>query len=144
MCQDVALKVDDGMVIIAVDADGSDGRIRRQQPGPKVATIDEVVAGSQFYIVQGPGPIQPAVLERMRASAGTGVSYTPEDVARYAEVGGTPPLDGGYTVFGEVVEGMEVVDAIAASDTPRQHGDAGPWADRPVQAVKVVVRPVVE
>ena len=78
------------------------------------------------------------------ASAGTGVSYTPEDVARYAEVGGTPPLDGGYTVFGEVVEGMEVVDAIAASDTPRQHGDAGPWADRPVQAVKVVVRPVVE
>jgi peptidyl-prolyl cis-trans isomerase B (cyclophilin B) len=101
-------------------------------------------SGSQFYIVQGPGPIQPAVLERMRASAGTGVSYTPEDVARYAEVGGTPPLDGGYTVFGEVVEGMEVVDAIAASDTPRQHGDAGPWADRPVEAVRVVVRPVVE
>jgi peptidyl-prolyl cis-trans isomerase B (cyclophilin B) len=98
-------------------------------------------SGSQFYIVQGQGPIPPALLERM-AAAGGGVSYTPEAVARYAEVGGTPALDGLYTVFGEVVEGMEVVDAIAQSDTPRQHGDSGPWADRPVERVWVLVRPV--
>jgi len=99
-------------------------------------------SGSQFYIVQGQGPIAPVMLERMVARAGTGVSYTPEAVARYSEIGGTPALDGGYTVFGEVVDGMDVGDAIAASDTPRQHGDAGPWADRPIEAVRVVVRPV--
>ncbi len=99
-------------------------------------------SGSQFYIVQGQGPIPPALLERMSRAAGGGVSYTPEAVARYAEVGGTPALDGSYTVFGEVVEGMEVVDAIAQADTPRQHGDGGPWADRPVERLWVVVKPV--
>jgi peptidyl-prolyl cis-trans isomerase B (cyclophilin B) len=99
-------------------------------------------SGSQFYVVQGQGPIPPALFQRMRASTGNAVSYTPEAMARYAEIGGTPALDGLYTVFGEVVEGMEVVDAIADSDTPRLHGDAGPWADRPVERVWVVVRPV--
>jgi peptidyl-prolyl cis-trans isomerase B (cyclophilin B) len=47
----------------------------------------------------------------------------------YATLGGTPFLDGDYTVFGEVVEGMEVIDKIAATQT-------GP-NDRPVEDVKM-------
>ena len=35
----------------------------------------------------------------------------------YTTVGGTPHLDGEYTVFGEVIEGMEIVDSIAEQET---------------------------
>jgi cyclophilin family peptidyl-prolyl cis-trans isomerase len=48
----------------------------------------------------------------------------------YKTVGGTPFLDGAYTVFGEVLEGMEVVDAIAATAT-----DA---TDKPVQDIRIL------
>jgi peptidyl-prolyl cis-trans isomerase B (cyclophilin B) len=99
-------------------------------------------SGSQFYIVQGFGPIAPTQLARMAGSMGSTHLHTPEQAARYAEVGGSPPLDGLYTVFGEVVEGMEVVDAIAAVATPRKQGMGGPWADRPLEPVWMVVRPV--
>ena len=47
----------------------------------------------------------------------------------YGTLGGTPFLDGDYTVFGEVVEGMEVIDKIAAVT-------CGP-NDRPVEDVKM-------
>ncbi len=40
--------------------------------------------------------------------------FTPAELEAYTEVGGAPHLDGSYTVFGEVVEGIEVVDKIAA------------------------------
>jgi len=51
--------------------------------------------------------------------------FTPEQVQDYTTVGGTPHLDGEYTVFGEVVEGMDVVDKIQqvetnASDRPQE------------------------
>jgi cyclophilin family peptidyl-prolyl cis-trans isomerase len=39
--------------------------------------------------------------------------FTPEEKAIYAQYGGSPHLDGNYTVFGEVVEGIEVIDKIA-------------------------------
>jgi len=42
-----------------------------------------------------------------------GVSYSTEDIKRYVEVGGVPQLDGDYTVFGEVVQGLEIIDLIA-------------------------------
>jgi len=48
----------------------------------------------------------------------------------YKTVGGTPFLDGAYTVFGEVLEGMEVVDAIA--------GTATDMTDKPVQDIRIV------
>ncbi|MDR3188196.1 MAG: peptidylprolyl isomerase [Prevotellaceae bacterium] len=57
-------------------------------------------------------------------------SYTPEQREAYKTVGGTPFLDGGYTVFGEVVEGLDVVDKIAAVETNA--------ADRPTQDVFIV------
>ena len=50
----------------------------------------------------------------------------------YLELGGTPFLDGEYTVFGQVVEGLEVIDSITAQETdPR---------DRPTRDIKMKIR----
>jgi len=73
-------------------------------------------SGSQFYIVQGK-PFTAAELDMVvqrNGRFGTPVSYTPEQVQAYSTVGGAPHLDGAYTVFGEVVEGLDVIDRIAA------------------------------
>lgn len=56
--------------------------------------------------------------------------FTPEQIAAYTTLGGTPHLDGEYTVFGEVTEGMDVVDKIQQVKTDRN--------DRPVEDVKIV------
>jgi peptidylprolyl isomerase len=55
--------------------------------------------------------------------------FTPEQVRAYTTVGGTPHLDNEYTVFGEVIEGLEVVDAIQKVITDRN--------DRPDEDVKI-------
>jgi cyclophilin family peptidyl-prolyl cis-trans isomerase len=82
-------------------------------------------SGSQFYIVQG-RPTSAQELQNMGMR--TGIRYTPEQAAVYAEVGGTPFLDMQYTVFGEVVKGLEVIDKIAAVRTAP--------GDRPIEDVK--------
>jgi peptidylprolyl isomerase len=43
-------------------------------------------------------------------------SFTPEQIKAYSTLGGAPHLDGGYTVFGEVVEGLDVIDKITTID----------------------------
>ena len=86
-------------------------------------------SGSQFYIVHG-GPIASAQLDMF--SQQKGIAYSEEDIKRYTTSGGTPFLDNEYTVFGEVVEGMDVIDKIAEVQT--QPGD------RPVKDVKMKVR----
>ncbi len=55
--------------------------------------------------------------------------FTPEQIKAYTTVGGTPHLDGQYTVFGEVLEGMEVVDKIQKVKTDR--------SDRPEEDVVI-------
>ena len=62
-------------------------------------------------------------------------SFTPEQREAYTTVGGTPHLDGTYTVFGEVVEGMDVVDAIQKVETGA--------ADRPKEDVRILSMKVV-
>ena len=56
--------------------------------------------------------------------------FTPEQIKAYSTVGGAPHLDGSYTVFGEVTEGMEVVDNIEIAKTNR--------ADRPIENIRIL------
>lgn len=62
--------------------------------------------------------------------------YTPEQLDVYATLGGTPFLDRNYTVFGEIVEGLDVIDKIAAMETNAQ--------DRPNEDVKIISMKVVD
>ena len=71
-------------------------------------------AGSQFFIVQNPN-----VDQNMLGNVEIRKNFTYADSVeqKYLEVGGYPPLDRDYTVFGEVIQGMDVVDQIAALPT---------------------------
>jgi cyclophilin family peptidyl-prolyl cis-trans isomerase len=60
------------------------------------------------------------------------MQYSEDQIKSYSTLGGTPHLDGGYTVFGEVISGLHVVDSIAAQPT-------GP-ADRPKSDIKMKIR----
>lgn len=85
-------------------------------------------SGSQFYLVQG----QPFNDQQINSfSAKSGFVYTEEQKQIYNTTGGTPWLDGGYTVFGEVVDGMEVIDLIAGVQTGR--------GDKPIEEVKMTM-----
>lgn len=86
---------------------------------------------SQFYIVNTPdGYLDNTCAEYYTQSGG---QYNwPKNVAeKYGEVGGVPFLDGGYTVFGQVFEGMDVVRAIAAVETSQEEGSE----DKPLTQV---------
>lgn len=80
-------------------------------------------SGSQFYIVHGAqyNANQMASLESRMQYARPGFSWTQDQKETYAQSGGTPHLDGDYTVFGELVKGFDVLDAIAK--TPTLPGD---------------------
>lgn len=84
-------------------------------------------SGSQFYIVQGKKWDKNS-LEMMGNRSGK--KMTEKQIQTYINIGGTPHLDGAYTVFGEVIEGIEIVDKIAAKKTG--------MADRPIQDVRII------
>lgn len=63
-----------------------------------------------FYIVQG--AVRP-IAELRAYEAQKNIKYTPEQIEVYTTLGGEPGLDQEYTVFGEVIEGLDVVDKIA-------------------------------
>lgn len=67
-------------------------------------------SGSQFYIVEG----EVLNLERLSLyEKKLGVNFSPEQKQAYTTVGGAPHLDGSYTVFGQVVRGLDVISKIA-------------------------------
>jgi len=62
--------------------------------------------------------------------------FTQDQITAYTTLGGTPHLDGAYTVFGEVVEGLEVIDKIAQSKTDK--------SDRPETDVRIISMKIVK
>jgi cyclophilin family peptidyl-prolyl cis-trans isomerase len=68
-------------------------------------------SGSQFYIVQGRIYSQ-SQLNNM-VTQGSHPVFTPQQIKDYTTIGGTPNLDGSYTVFGEVIQGIDVIEKIA-------------------------------
>ncbi|OKL41821.1 peptidylprolyl isomerase [Pontibacter flavimaris] len=83
---------------------------------------DKESSSHNFYIVTG-APVSKE--ELLAFEQKHGIDYTPEQEKVYLSIGGEPGLDTEYTVFGEVVEGMDVVEKIEqepvdASDWPRQ------------------------
>lgn len=86
-------------------------------------------SGSQFYIVQGK-KIQDRDLSMVEARQD--FNYTSKQKETYKKIGGAPQLDRGYTVFGMVVDGLDVIDKIAAVKTAP--------GDRPIKDVKMKMR----
>ena len=75
-------------------------------------------SGSQFYVVQGKVYDASVILQMETRRNGQYPenehwNYTDEQIKTYTTIGGTPHLDGQYTVFGELVDGFDVLDAIA-------------------------------
>lgn len=79
---------------------------------------EKASSACQFYIVQGK-PLTDAELDMMEGRLGS--KYSLEQRNTYKKIGGTPSLDQNYTVFGEVVSGLNVVDKIASA--PKAPGD---------------------
>ena len=75
---------------------------------------EKLSSGSQFYIVHG-RPVSESELNRQEGT--TGVRYPSDVRTAYLERGGVPFLDQNYTVFGMVIEGLDVIDKIAAVAT---------------------------
>lgn len=86
-------------------------------------------SGSQFYLVQGKtySPEELTKFETNMQGKHPGFQYSDEQIEAYATLGGTPHLDMEYTVFGRVIEGIDIIDSIAAVKTGR--------GNRPVQDV---------
>lgn len=87
----------------------------------------------QFYIVWGQvcsDARLEKVQERLDAATQGQVKLTPEMIEVYKTIGGTPHLDGQYTVFGEVVEGLDVVDRIQQQAVDEN--------DRPLEDIRVL------
>lgn len=98
---------------------------------------EKASSGCQFYVVQGK-TFTDAELDNLETSRLKRKIPT-EHREVYKVLGGTPHLDQNYTVFGEVIKGIEVLDKIAAVETSK-----GADRDRPVLDVKIITMKLVK
>ena len=100
---------------------------------------EKMSSAYQFYIVYGQR-FNDSMLDRVqqRIDQATGGRVTLNDEVRevYKKIGGTPHLDGQYTVFGQVTGGMDIVEKIQAVETDQN--------DRPVNDVRIIRIIVIE
>ncbi|MEP7373290.1 MAG: peptidylprolyl isomerase [Chitinophagaceae bacterium] len=99
---------------------------------------EKVSSGSQFYIAQGK-TFTDGGLDSLENFRLRGRKIPADQREVYKTIGGTPHLDQGYTVFGEVIKGIEVIDKIAAVPTSRAAD-----RDRPVEDVKIIKAKLVK
>ena len=88
-------------------------------------------SGSQFYIVQG-RVFTDQSLDSVETHRLNGRKLPSAHRAVYTTIGGAPHLDQAYTIYGEVISGLEVVDSIAAVKTSGRTG-----GDRPIEPVRI-------
>ena len=93
---------------------------------------EKASSGSQFYIVQGK-IFTDAGLDSVETYRLNGRKIPTEQREVYKTIGGSPHLDQNYTVFGEVVRGLEVIDKITAVETSK-----GQDRDRPLEDVRII------
>jgi peptidyl-prolyl cis-trans isomerase B (cyclophilin B) len=89
-------------------------------------------SGSQFYIVQG-RTFDDRALDSVETYRLKGRKIPPDQREIYKATGGTPQLDQNYTVFGEVVSGLDIVDQIAGTPTSKEVDK-----DRPLQDIRIL------
>jgi peptidyl-prolyl cis-trans isomerase B (cyclophilin B) len=102
-------------------------------------------SGSQFYIVQG-RKLSLKQLTQMESNINQKVKHYQQtendfqfsDIAKkiYQEIGGTPFLDNGYTVFGEVTQGLQIIDKICSVKTDR--------GDQPISAITILSARIIK
>ena len=106
---------------------------------PDVVNPDKRSSACQFYIVWGKRFSSAEIehtQERLDTVTQGRVKLTPEMIKVYKSVGGTPHLDGQYTVFGEVTEGLDVVERIQKAETDDY--------DRPFEDIRILRATVVK
>lgn len=84
---------------------------------PDQVNPERASSGSQFYIVQGK-PQNTQILVNLQdrknlSNPGMDFQYSDQAIKDYGNLGGSPHLDGEYTIFGEVIEGLDVIDKLA-------------------------------
>ena len=98
---------------------------------------DKIAALQANQDTEGINALQNEFIHQTEAvAAQSPYNFTDEQIDAYTSVGGAPHLDGQYTVFGEVVEGMDVVDRIQNTTTGRMN--------RPTVDIKIIKASIVE
>ena len=100
---------------------------------PDEENPEKASSATQFYIVTGKFFTE---MELDKMTKEKGIEFTPEQKEAYMLEGGTPHLDGNYTVFGEVIQGMKVVDKIQFVETNAD--------DRPTKNIKIKSMKLIE
>ncbi|MEN9443824.1 MAG: hypothetical protein RIS47_714 [Bacteroidota bacterium] len=102
------------------------------------ALFDEIVSYQQTRNGRALDSIGTVIINKLRTQGKLNIEYkfSPEQIRAYQTVGGTPFLDGQYTVFGEVIEGMDIVDKITEVETQK--------GDRPLVDIRILEMKIVE